>query len=74
MSSILLCALVFAGVCAPASAALSTSFDADVIVIGGGISGLFAAHELQSSSNLSILVRIPSPSSHMLKEFADFHS
>jgi hypothetical protein len=30
---------------------------ADVIVIGAGLSGLFAAHEIQSYANLSVIVR-----------------
>lgn len=54
LHSLLLFALVTAAASLP-----SDGFDADVIVVGGGISGLYAAHELQYNSNLSVLVNRP---------------
>ena len=51
-----LCLLVALSVISsPPTAAAAAAVD--VIVIGGGISGVFAAHEIQSYSNLSVIVR-----------------
>jgi heterodisulfide reductase subunit A-like polyferredoxin len=53
------CCILLALAAAAAAPPPPSPPDADIIVIGGGISGLFAALELQSYSNLSVLVRSP---------------